>query len=121
MIDRRLLAALGAAMVLCGPLEPACGEEPDRGSDVVAIGANGAVNLAGGDSEENAAILTRILEGELGPRRDIVALNAAAALWAADAVPDIGAGLAAACESLDSGAARDKLAALVRVSQERST
>jgi anthranilate phosphoribosyltransferase len=69
--------------------------------------------LAGGDANENAEILRSILEGELGPRRDIVLLNAAAALWVADAVPDLAGGIARAGESIDSGAARAKLHALV--------
>jgi anthranilate phosphoribosyltransferase len=62
--------------------------------------------LRGGDAAENAAIAHRVLEGEGGPRREIVTLNAAAVLWVAGAAPDLGAGL-------DSGAARAKLAALV--------
>ena len=75
-------------------------------------------DLQGGDAAHNAGILTRILEGEGGPRRDIVALNAAGALWAAGAVAGLESGLLAAAESLDSGAARDKLAALVRATNE---
>ncbi len=70
-------------------------------------------DLAGGDAAENAGILTAILEGERGPRRDIVLLNAAGALWAAGAVDGLAAGLAAAGESVDSGAARARLDALV--------
>ena len=74
--------------------------------------------LLGGDTAHNAGILTRILDGEAGPKRDIVALNAAAALWAAGAVAGLDQGLVAAAESLASGAARDKLAALVRATHE---
>ena len=70
--------------------------------------------LRGGDAAENAAISRAVLEGETGPRRDISCLNAAAALWAAGAVEGIDAGLAAARESLDTGAARGKLEALVQ-------
>ena len=70
-------------------------------------------DLTGGDAQHNAAILTSVLEGEAGPRRDIVALNAGAALWAAGAAPDLAAGVARAAESLSSGAARDRLARLV--------
>jgi anthranilate phosphoribosyltransferase len=54
-----------------------------------------------------------VLEGEPGPRRDVVCLNAAAALWVAGAAPDLASGLELARESLDTGAAREKLAALV--------
>jgi anthranilate phosphoribosyltransferase len=74
-------------------------------------------DLRGGDATENAAILRAILAGEKGPRRDVVCLNAAAALWVADAVPSLEAGLAAARESLDSGAAAARLDALVRATQ----
>jgi anthranilate phosphoribosyltransferase len=74
--------------------------------------------LAGGDASHNAGILTAILEGELGPRRDIVALNAGAALWAAGAADDLAQGVVAASESLASGAAREKLTELVRATNE---
>jgi len=70
-------------------------------------------DLVGGDAAENARILRSVLDGETGPRRDIVLLNAAGALWAAGAVADLGEGLVRAAESIDSGAARAKLAALI--------
>jgi anthranilate phosphoribosyltransferase len=69
--------------------------------------------LVGGDAERNAEILRSILEGESGARRDIVLLNAAAALWAAQAVDGLKDGLVRASESIDSGAARAKLDALI--------
>lgn len=75
-------------------------------------------SLVGGDAAQNAAILTAILEGEEGPRRDIVALNAGAALWVAGAAEDLAGGLQCAQQSLSSGAARDRLAALVRATDE---
>jgi len=65
--------------------------------------------LAGGDREECALILQRVLEGQYGAQRDIVLANAAAALVAAGRVDDFRAGVAVAAESIDSGAARDKL------------
>ena len=71
-------------------------------------------SLRGGDAAENAALLRAVLEGEPGPRRDVVLLNAAAALWVADAVENLAEGVARARASLDSGAARAKLDALVR-------
>jgi anthranilate phosphoribosyltransferase len=61
--------------------------------------------LAGGDAQENAKILLRILEGEEGPRREAVLLNAAAALVAADKARDLTEGVAPAAEAIDSGAA----------------
>lgn len=65
--------------------------------------------LAGGDREECALMLQRVLEGQHGARRDIVLANTAAALVAAGRVDDFRAGVAVAAESIDSGAARDKL------------
>ena len=73
-------------------------------------------DLAGGDANENARICRSILEGESGPRREIVLLNAAGALWAADAVDGLQAGLEEAARSIDSGAARESLEKLVRAS-----
>ncbi|MDJ0785942.1 MAG: anthranilate phosphoribosyltransferase [Myxococcota bacterium] len=70
--------------------------------------------LAGGDPAENAAIARAILSGETGPRTDIVLANAGAALVAAGAAPDLASGVARARESLQSGAAADRLEALAR-------
>ena len=62
-------------------------------------------------------LVTAVLAGELGPQRDLVLVNAAGALWIADAAPDLASGLALAAQSVDSGAARAKLAALVERTQ----
>ncbi|HKA14141.1 MAG TPA: anthranilate phosphoribosyltransferase [Myxococcota bacterium] len=72
--------------------------------------------LRGGDAAENAQIALAVLEGEAGPRRDVVLVNAAAVLWMAGAAGDLGEGLGLARASLDSGAARAKLSALVAAS-----
>ncbi len=73
-------------------------------------------DLHGGDPEENARMLRAVLSGEdHSPRRDVVLLNAAAAL-AVD-TGDLRAGLREATEALDSGAALAKLDALVDMSQ----
>ena len=77
--------------------------------------------LRGGDPADNAARVRAILDGEPGPGRDVVVLNAAAALLAAERVQDIDSGLELARESIDSGASRDRLAALVRLSAEAAT
>lgn len=77
-------------------------------------------DLAGGDAAENAAIVRAVLAGERGPRRDLVLVNAAAALLVAGAA-DFGAGLARAGASLDSGAAHGKLEQLVAASQRGAT
>jgi anthranilate phosphoribosyltransferase len=60
--------------------------------------------LAGGGAKENAGILTAIFSGEQGPRRDIVLLNAAAVLVAADLSPDLVTGIALAARTIESGA-----------------
>lgn len=68
--------------------------------------------LVGGSPEDNAAITRAILAGESGPRRELVLLNAAAALWVAQAVDSLEAGLERAARSIDEGAAAAKLEAL---------
>ena len=72
-----------------------------------------ASDLIGGEPTENAAILRRILEGETGPRRDIVLLNAAASIVAGQQADDLEAGIKAAAASIDSGSALDTLNQLV--------
>jgi len=73
--------------------------------------------LRGGDREENAEIIRRVLAGEAGPRRDIVLMNAAAALVVGGKARDFKEGVALAAQSIDSGAAAAKLAGLVALSQ----
>jgi anthranilate phosphoribosyltransferase len=70
-------------------------------------------DFAGGEAEENAAIVRGILDGEPGAKRDVVLLNSAAALAAADLAVDLADGVSLAAESIDSGAARSKLESLV--------
>ncbi len=74
-------------------------------------------DLVGGDPEENASISRAVLAGEQGPRRDVVLLNAAAALVAGGAADDLHEGLARAVESISSGKALRKLDNLVRYTQ----
>ena len=74
--------------------------------------------LKGGDAALNAAILRGVLDGsEQGPKRDIVLLNAGAALLAAGVVADVGQGIELARATIDSGAALAKLEALVEITQ----
>lgn len=68
--------------------------------------------LKGGDHETNHAIALAVLEGEPGPRRDIVLANASAALVAAGKARDFKEGAVQAAAAVDSGAARRKLAEL---------
>ncbi len=69
--------------------------------------------ISGGDVAANAAIILSVLEGQRSPRRDVVLLNAAAALVAAARADSIAEAMPIAVESLDCGAAAAKLAALV--------
>lgn len=74
-------------------------------------------DLKGGTAEENAVILRAILSGEKGPKRDIVLLNAAAAFIASDKAVDFREGIREAEESIDSGAALEKLERLIECSR----
>ena len=65
--------------------------------------------IAGGDAERNAAILSDILSGQQGAPRDAVVVNAAAALVAAGAARDLPDGVRVAARALDQGAALEKL------------
>src|SRR5579863_9616508 len=74
--------------------------------------------LAGGDAVTNAKIIRGVLEGERGPRRDFVCINAAAALVAAGCTPNFREGAGLAAKSIDSGSARAKLRALIEFSHD---
>ena len=76
--------------------------------------------LQGGGPVENAAALRRLLAGERGPYRDIVALNAAAAFLVGDAVETLREGVERAEASLDSGAARLALERLVAITNQEA-
>lgn len=71
--------------------------------------------VIGGEPEENAKAFAALLDGAKGAYRDAVLLNAAAALIVAEKAADLKEGVALATESLDSGAAKAKLAALRRI------
>ena len=66
--------------------------------------------------EEAASIIERVLSGEQGGHRDIVLINAAAALWTAGVAGDLGAALPIARDAIDSGRAAEVLGTLRRVS-----
>jgi len=74
-------------------------------------------DLLGGDREQNAEIIRRILAGEPGPKRDMVAVNASAALVAGAKARDLKEGAQLAGQAIDSGAAARKLEALVELSR----
>jgi anthranilate phosphoribosyltransferase len=77
-------------------------------------------DLAGGDREQNADIIRAVLDGEAGLRRDIVLMNASAALVAGGRARDLKEGVAVAAQSIDSRAARGKLDALIALSRRLS-
>jgi anthranilate phosphoribosyltransferase len=74
-------------------------------------------DIAGADPATSAQQVVAVLEGEPGPRRDIVLLNAAAAVYVGGKAGSIEDGLEVAAQSLDSGAARRTLRSMVRFSQ----
>ncbi len=80
-----------------------------------------ADDLRGGAPEENALAVRRVLAGELGAHRDVVVLNAAAALVVSGTVADLAAGVEQAMASIDGGHAQASLDALIRVSQAHAT
>ena len=73
--------------------------------------------ITGGDAAENAAIVQKVLSGEKSPRRDVVLMNAAAALVAAGKADVMNEAIPFAARSIDSGAALSKLDALVHFTQ----
>jgi len=74
--------------------------------------------LAGDDAATNAAILKHIFAGQQGAGRDIVLLNAGAALWVAGKVDGIGEGIAMAAQAIDSGKVQATLDALVSFTRQ---
>jgi anthranilate phosphoribosyltransferase len=70
-------------------------------------------SLEGGDADLNAEIIRHILDGERSPKRDVVLLNAAAALVAAGHAASIAAGIPVAAYAIDSGQAKGRLQLLL--------
>ena len=85
-----------------------------RSIDAAALGLGAAPTsaLAGGTAAENAAIVEAVFAGETGPRRDVVLLNAGAALVAAGVAREVGEGIDLARATLDAGKPRALLARL---------
>jgi anthranilate phosphoribosyltransferase len=79
-----------------------------------------AADLSGGDRVRNREIAIAVLKGERGPRRDIVLVNAAAALLAAGPATDLHAGMRLAAHSIDTGAAWRKVEQLAQFGQTKS-
>ncbi|HEY6968842.1 MAG TPA: anthranilate phosphoribosyltransferase [Candidatus Angelobacter sp.] len=76
--------------------------------------------ISGGDLQANAQIIREVLDGKKSSRRDIVLMNAAAALVAAGRADSLGDAMPMAAQSLDSGAARKKLEGLVEFTNRPS-
>ena len=72
--------------------------------------------IAGGDAATNAKLIREVLQGDKSPRRDVVLLNAAAALVAAGRADHLRDAMPLATKAIDSGAATNKLQALVAFS-----
>ncbi|MFA6610006.1 MAG: anthranilate phosphoribosyltransferase, partial [Candidatus Omnitrophota bacterium] len=72
-------------------------------------------SIKGGNAKENAEIVLSVLKGERGPRRDVVLLNAAAALVSGFKAKDMKDGISIAGESIDSGKALEKLLKLIEI------
>ena len=75
-------------------------------------------DIRGGNAEQNAQIITKILDGRRGPKRDLVLLNASAAFKAAGMVENFEEGIQKAREAIDAGCAKAKLEALVSFTQD---
>jgi anthranilate phosphoribosyltransferase len=69
--------------------------------------------VRGGTPAENAAVVRAVLAGEAGPHRDLVVLNAAAAIYVGGLAPDLEGGVSKATEAIDSGAAANVLERLI--------
>jgi anthranilate phosphoribosyltransferase len=103
---------------------PSSGFETDHGRieelviapEALGVPAAAAQDLAGGDPPMNARIARAVLDGDAGAARDIVVLNAAAALTVAGIASDLADGLVRAAESIDAGKAARVLAQWVEVS-----
>lgn len=67
---------------------------------------------------QSAALIERVLDGERGPARDVVVMNASAALFVAGIAPDLPAGVAMAGEAIDTGRARRLLADLIKLTHQ---
>ncbi len=75
-------------------------------------------SLAVSDAKQSLALINRVFDNEKGPARDIVQLNAGAAIYASGVADSLGTGIRVAGEAIASGAAKDKFARLIEVSNE---
>lgn len=78
------------------------------------FGKSSITDILGGDSAKNARIITDILDGKKGVRRDIVLFNSANAFYVAGKVENVSSGIALAKEAIDSGGAKKVLENLIK-------
>ncbi|MBD9370183.1 anthranilate phosphoribosyltransferase [Xanthomonas sp. XNM01] len=108
--------SLGAA-TLVGELRDGVVREYELHPEDFGIAMSASRNLRVADAAESRTMLLGVLDGATGPAREIVALNAAAALYVAGVAADIGEGLERARAAIDSGAARARLDGFVATTQ----
>ncbi|MAG57517.1 MAG: anthranilate phosphoribosyltransferase [Planctomycetes bacterium] len=115
----KILGTRGALVVHCGGLDEIGIHDVTHGHRLledriepwsvspedVGIARAPIEDLLGGEADENAAILRKVLEGESGPRADVVALNAGAACWVGGLAGTLADGVALARETLANGGA----------------
>lgn len=134
--NARVLAALGSRRAIVAHGRDGIDEISTSAPTLIARVENGAValeefdacahgipratlaDLQASDLDDAGAIAMEILRGGAGPKRDMVLVNAAAALMAGDVAPTFEAGLQASREAIDSGAARRTFELLARLSNE---
>jgi anthranilate phosphoribosyltransferase len=112
--------SLGAS-TLVGELKDGVVREYEIHPEDFGLSMAGKRNLQVRDAAESAAMLLSVLENHPGAPRETVVLNAAAALYAANIVPDIPSGIKRARESIETGAARKKVDEFVRITQKLAT
>jgi len=109
--------SLGAS-TLVGELKDGVVREYEIHPEDFGLQMAGTRNLRVADADESRAVLLATLENRAGPAREIVVLNAGVALYTANLVESIGAGVARAREVIESGAARAKLDTFVRFTRQ---
>ena len=114
-LDELSLEAGNEALLVEGERDPVPVriEASDLGLEAATVEA-----ARGGDAGANAAIIRSVLAGERGPRRDLVLLNAAAALWVAERCASIEEGIRVAAETIDRGDAARTLERYIEMSHE---
>jgi len=75
-------------------------------------------DIKGGNAKDNAKIISDILDGEKGPKRDIAVINAGAGLFLGGKAKDIRSGVKLAEEAIDTGKAKEKLDMLIKITNE---